>query len=279
MQMRGSCSRVSICGACVPHEILKRTGVKQLPREGTPCGISPEAAVRPVVTQGVEGTHVPGIPMTAWHDEKHQARAANPGPVLLDVAPKGLPLGRVGAALASGPARGGKGRNCRTIAFRTMGQASLRLPEIAGGPGGASRAGCGGLGLRQVTCLRRPGNRAERANTMTRDFAVRREQEADPVFIGETPLLHPSWVAGRMTPLLHHSYNYGPAIHARSHIQNLACAEADQTLTVAATSAKHSTVWSSPRTGRTSPARTTRPYSRGRNVAKGRANCRGRTVR
>ena len=53
------------------------------------------------------------------------------------------------------------------------------------------------------------------------------------MFIGDTPLLHPGWVAGRMTALLHHSYNYGPAIHARSHIQNLARAEAGQTLTVA----------------------------------------------
>ena len=36
-----------------------------------------------------------------------------------------------------------------------------------------------------------------------------------------------------MTPMIHHSYNYGPAIHARSHIQNLARTEAGQTITVA----------------------------------------------
>jgi hypothetical protein len=36
-----------------------------------------------------------------------------------------------------------------------------------------------------------------------------------------------------MTRLLHHSYNYGPAIHARTHLQNLARAEAGQTVTVA----------------------------------------------
>ena len=36
----------------------------------------------------------------------------------------------------------------------------------------------------------------------------------------------------RMTPLLHHSYDYGPAIHTRSQIQNLAPAMAGQTITM-----------------------------------------------
>jgi len=36
-----------------------------------------------------------------------------------------------------------------------------------------------------------------------------------------------------MSPLLHHSFDYGPAIHARSHIQNLAPAYSGQTFTVA----------------------------------------------
>jgi len=66
-----------------------------------------------------------------------------------------------------------------------------------------------------------------------RRFSLDREQEQDPAFIGDTPLLHPGWIAGRMTPLIHHSYTYGPAIHARGHIQNLARAEAGQTVTVA----------------------------------------------
>jgi hypothetical protein len=66
-----------------------------------------------------------------------------------------------------------------------------------------------------------------------RRFAREREAEEDPRFTGERPLVHPGWIAGRMTPLLHHSYSYGPAIHARSHIQNLSRAEAGQTLTVA----------------------------------------------
>ncbi len=66
-----------------------------------------------------------------------------------------------------------------------------------------------------------------------RKFSLEREREEEPIFIGESPVLHPGWIAGRMTPLLHHSYSYGPAIHARSHIQNLARAEAGQTVTVA----------------------------------------------
>jgi hypothetical protein len=36
-----------------------------------------------------------------------------------------------------------------------------------------------------------------------------------------------------MTPLIHHSYDYGPAIHARSQIQNLRPALVGQTVTVA----------------------------------------------
>jgi len=66
-----------------------------------------------------------------------------------------------------------------------------------------------------------------------RAFAIEREREEDPVFTAESPLIHPGWIVGRMTPLIHHSYTYGPAIHARSHIQNLARAEAEQTVTVA----------------------------------------------
>jgi hypothetical protein len=66
-----------------------------------------------------------------------------------------------------------------------------------------------------------------------RTFALERERDHDALFTGERPRLHPGWLAGRMTPLIHHSYNYGPAIHARSHIQSLAPAYAGQTVTVA----------------------------------------------
>lgn len=51
---------------------------------------------------------------------------------------------------------------------------------------------------------------------------------------GDHPRLHPSFLAGRMTPLFRHSYRYGPAIHMRTRIQHLAPARAGQELVVAA---------------------------------------------
>jgi hypothetical protein len=53
-----------------------------------------------------------------------------------------------------------------------------------------------------------------------------------PIYQGEGGRCHPAWLAGRLTDLLHHSYNYGPAIHTHSKIQNLAPALAGQTFTV-----------------------------------------------
>lgn len=46
--------------------------------------------------------------------------------------------------------------------------------------------------------------------------------------------LHPSFLAGRMTPLFRHSYRYGPAIHVRSQIQHLGPALASGPLVVGA---------------------------------------------
>jgi hypothetical protein len=66
-----------------------------------------------------------------------------------------------------------------------------------------------------------------------RSFAIEREADDNPVYQGEHPVLHSGWIAARMTPLLHHSHDYAPAIHAKSHIQHLARAEAGQTFTVA----------------------------------------------
>ncbi len=66
-----------------------------------------------------------------------------------------------------------------------------------------------------------------------RRFALEEENDDDPLWSGARPLVHPGWMAGRMTRLLHHSFDYGPSIHARSQLQNLARAEAGQALTVA----------------------------------------------
>lgn len=66
-----------------------------------------------------------------------------------------------------------------------------------------------------------------------RTYALEKQRSVDPRFVGERPLIHPGWIAARMTPLIHHSFDYGPSIHARSHIQHLAPAEAGQIVTVA----------------------------------------------
>lgn len=66
-----------------------------------------------------------------------------------------------------------------------------------------------------------------------RRFAAEHEADDHPRYRGERALLHPGWIAARMSPFLHHSFDYAPAIHAHSHIQHLARAEAGQTVTVA----------------------------------------------
>ncbi|HJP52703.1 MAG: hypothetical protein QGH99_02015 [Pseudomonadales bacterium] len=51
-------------------------------------------------------------------------------------------------------------------------------------------------------------------------------------YAGPEGLCHPAWLAAQMIYLLHHSFNYGPAIHTRSQIQNLAPANAAQSFTI-----------------------------------------------
>ncbi len=70
------------------------------------------------------------------------------------------------------------------------------------------------------------------SNIEASDFSSRLQADSNARYHGEKPLVHPAWLAGQMTHLLHHSYDYGPAIHAKSQIQNLAPAYAGQTLTV-----------------------------------------------
>lgn len=64
-------------------------------------------------------------------------------------------------------------------------------------------------------------------------FARVKEGEALDCFLSAQPRLHPGWIASQLTHLLHHSYDYGPAIHTQSRIQHLAPAYAGQTLAVA----------------------------------------------
>lgn len=60
------------------------------------------------------------------------------------------------------------------------------------------------------------------------EYAGTRQRSDDPTFVGDTPRLHPGWIAGRPPGVLHHTYNYGPAIHTRSHLQIFAPAHAGQ---------------------------------------------------
>ena len=63
---------------------------------------------------------------------------------------------------------------------------------------------------------------------------VRTKQLDDhPRWFGDGARIHPGWLAARMTPMIHHSYDYGPAIHTRTQAQHLRPALAGQTITVA----------------------------------------------
>ena len=64
-------------------------------------------------------------------------------------------------------------------------------------------------------------------------YADGKQLDPDPRWRGAEALLHPGWIAARMTPLLHHSFDYGPAIHTRSQIQHLAPARAGQAIIMA----------------------------------------------
>ncbi len=65
------------------------------------------------------------------------------------------------------------------------------------------------------------------------DYVATKQIDNDPRWLGEGARMHPGWLAARMTPLIHHSYDYGPSIHTRTQAQHLAPAVAGQTITVA----------------------------------------------
>ncbi|WBL36999.1 MaoC family dehydratase [Tepidiforma flava] len=66
-----------------------------------------------------------------------------------------------------------------------------------------------------------------------RAWALEKQRDGHERWTGPAALAHPSWLAARATPLLKHSYAYGPSIHTRSQIQHLAPARAGQQFTVA----------------------------------------------
>ncbi len=64
-------------------------------------------------------------------------------------------------------------------------------------------------------------------------FARDTQREKLACFYGPEARLHPAWIAAQPIHWLHHSYDYGPSIHAGSRIQHRAPAYAGQVLTVA----------------------------------------------
>lgn len=64
-------------------------------------------------------------------------------------------------------------------------------------------------------------------------YAVDKERETHPAFFGDQARVHPAWICEQPIHWLHHSYDYGPSIHAQSHIQHIAPARAGQTFVVA----------------------------------------------
>ncbi|MEZ4502997.1 MAG: hypothetical protein R3C39_10260 [Dehalococcoidia bacterium] len=68
-----------------------------------------------------------------------------------------------------------------------------------------------------------------------REYARTRQHSEDPLFVGDRPRLHPGWLVNRPTSILHHSYDYGPAIHVRTHLQIFAPVYAGEPLVTTAT--------------------------------------------
>jgi hypothetical protein len=65
-----------------------------------------------------------------------------------------------------------------------------------------------------------------------RGYALDLQKDGRELWTGAAARYHPGWLAARMTPLIKHSYWYGPSIHARSQIQHLAPALAGEGVTV-----------------------------------------------
>ena len=66
-------------------------------------------------------------------------------------------------------------------------------------------------------------------------YATNLQKDTSERFNGPEALVHPGWIAARMTPLLKHSYDYGPSIHIRTQVQHLAPARAGQAFTITGT--------------------------------------------
>jgi hypothetical protein len=66
-------------------------------------------------------------------------------------------------------------------------------------------------------------------------YASDKQQDSKEPWVGYGSHIHPGWIAARMTPLLKHSFHYGPSIHSQTLLQNVAPALTGQDITVAGT--------------------------------------------
>lgn len=77
--------------------------------------------------------------------------------------------------------------------------------------------------------------RVELNSELAQSWARRRAYDEHPRYLeGDAPRMHPSWVAGQITPLVRHSYRYIAGIHAKGQIQHLRGVRAGGPVTVAA---------------------------------------------
>ncbi len=77
--------------------------------------------------------------------------------------------------------------------------------------------------------------RVEVSAEHARAWAARRAYDTHPRYHEtEAPRIHPSWIAGQITPLVRHSYRYIAGIHASGRIQHLRPMRAGGSITVAA---------------------------------------------
>jgi hypothetical protein len=66
-----------------------------------------------------------------------------------------------------------------------------------------------------------------------RDYLREKQRDDGAPWLGDDARIHPGWLAARMTPLLHHTYDYAPAIHTSSLIQHVAPARVPADVVVA----------------------------------------------
>lgn len=66
-------------------------------------------------------------------------------------------------------------------------------------------------------------------------YGIDKQRSNDDLFVGEKPIAHPGWICARPIRFLHHSYDYSPAIHAKSQIQFLGNIQAGESIVTTGT--------------------------------------------